>query len=156
MIIIQPENDRSSLSQYLDELDEKRQKVQEYSADTPRIGVFWLHVKDGKIQIFWSQPIFLDFGQEYGSFIVAPMEHYSVWESLKAHNAAPKNSNYEDLPRGRVAYDMDNNIYVVYHGNYIKSAAAVIKSAIKSEFKLKSNTRFEPDLHYHKFKRWGF
>ena len=141
--------------QYLNELDEKVKKACEASADTPKIGLFWLHLKDGKIQIFHSSPIILDFGQNYGSFIIDPSGHYNAWESLVRHGIAPKNSNYEDLPRGRIAYDREKNQYVVYHGNYINSSSD-IKVVIKSEFKLKANTRWEPDLHYHKFKRWGF
>jgi len=155
-MIIVAQEDKSGIHQYLNELDEKIKKAREASADTPRIGIFWLYLKDGKIQILHSEPITLEFGQDYGSFIVAPREHFNTWESLKRHNIVPQNSNYEDLPRGRVAYSKDDNQYVVYHGSYIKSAPTVIKAVIKSEFKLKSNTKWESDLHYHKFKRWGF
>jgi hypothetical protein len=148
-------NPKKNHAQYLNELDEKIKRAREVSADTPRIGIFWLYLKDGKIEIFYSEPITLEFGQDYGSFIVAPREHYNTWESLKRHKIIPENSNYEDLPRGRVAYNKYTNQYVVYHGDYIKSLSG-IKSVIKSEFKLKSRIRWEPDLHYHKFKRWGF
>jgi len=149
-------NEHKNISQYLDELDEKVKKVREEELpDAPKIGIFWLCLKDGKIDIFFSESISLVFGQEYGSFIVAPREHYNTWESLKRFKIIPKNSNYEDLPRGRVAYDVDKDQFVVYHGNYIKSTSG-IKSVIKEEFKLKRNIRWEPDLHYHKFKRWGF
>jgi hypothetical protein len=151
MIIIR----KKTHEQYLGEIDEKIKNIQEVSSDTPRIGIFWLHMKDGKIEIFYAEPIVLEFGQDYGTFIIAPREHYNTWEALKSHGFVPKNSNYEDLPRGRVAYDKDTEQYVVYHGNYTKSSSG-IKPAIKSEFKLKSNTRWEPEFHYHKFKRWGF
>jgi len=130
-------------------------KIKNVIDDIPRIGIFWLCIKDGEIKIFHSEPITLEFGQDYGCFIVAPREHYNTWESLKPHGIIPKNSNYEDLPRGRVAYDKDKDQYVVYHGNYIKSSPD-IKPAVKANFKLKNNTRWETDLHYNKFKRWGF
>jgi len=148
-------NDLKTIHQYLDELDVKIEKLREMPADTPRIGIFWLYLKDGEIKIFYSEPITLDFGQDYGSFIVAPREHYNTWESLKQHGIVPKNSNYEDLPRGRIAYNKDTDQYVVFHGNYIKSDPS-IKPVIKIGFNLKSNTKWTPDLHYHKFKRWGF
>ena len=149
-------NEYKDISRYLDDIDEKVKKVrEEASLDTPKIGIFWLCIRDGKIDIFHSEPISLEFGQNYGSFIVAPREHYNTWESLKRHKIMPKNSNYEDLPRGRVAYDNDTGQFVVYHGDYIKSSSG-IKSVIKEEFNLKRNTRWESDLHYHKFKRWGF
>jgi hypothetical protein len=145
-----------TIARYLNELDEKIERAKEASADTPRIGIFWLFLKDGKINVFYAEPITLEFGQDYGSFIVAPREHYNTWEALKSHGFAPKNSNYEDLPRGRVAYDKDTKHYIVFHGNYIKSSPD-IKKVITSEFKLKpGNTQWKPDLHYHDFKRWGF
>jgi len=148
-------NEYKDITQYLNEIDEKVKKVSEEAPDTPKIGIFWLCIRDGKINIFFSETISLIFGQKYGSFIIASGGHYNIWESLKRHKIVPKNSNYEDLPRGRVAYDNDKSQFVVYHGNYIKSTSG-IKSVIKEEFKLKRNTRWESDLHYHKFKRWGF
>jgi hypothetical protein len=45
--------DKSSLYSFLEELDEKRRKSLSRPADTPRIGIFWLHVKDAKVQIFF-------------------------------------------------------------------------------------------------------
>ena len=154
MIIIQ-DDPNADMRRYLNELDEKVKRAKEAAAGSSKIGIFWLHVKDGKIQIFHAEPSSLDFGQEYGNFIVDPREHYKSWEVLKRLNAAPKNSEYVDLPRGRVAYDKLKRQFVVFHGNYIKSSPDV-KRVIINEFRLKSNTRWEPDLHYHKFKRWGF
>jgi len=148
-------NEYKDIPQYLDELDEKVKKSGEEPSDTPKIGIFWLCIKDGKISIFFSERISLVFGEKYGSFIVAQIGHYNFWENLKRQKITPKNSNYEDLPRGRVAYNNTTGEYVVYHGNYINSKGGV-KTVIKKEFNLKRNTRWEADLHYHKFKRWGY
>ena len=122
----------------------------------PKIGIFWLHYMDGKIYIFHSLKRAIKYGQKYGSFIIEPKGHYDIWEVMKSEcKYFPKNSNYDDLPRGRIAYDTIKKQYVVYHGDYTKSSRK-IKSLIKSEFSLGINTRFEPDLHYNGFKRWGF
>jgi hypothetical protein len=145
----------SSLYEYLNRQNEKIEEACKPPVDAPKIGIFWLHMKDGKVQIFHSNRITLDFGQDYGSFIVDPRGHYFEWEYLKQRNFVPKNSNYEDLPRGRIAYNRDKNQYVVYYGKYIKSVPD-IKVVIKSEFNLKSNIKWIPDLHYDKIKRWGF
>jgi hypothetical protein len=150
MIILKESND---FNRYMNDLDEKIIKAKEASADTPRIGIFWLCLKDGQFKVFFSEPITLEFGEDYGTFIVAAQEHYNMWEALKRHNFVPRNSEYEDLPRGRVAYDKEARQYVVYTGKYLKST---MKSTIISDFKLKSNTRWETDLHYNQFKRWGF
>jgi hypothetical protein len=154
-VILIQEEERTDFERYMDELDEKVRRVREASADTPRIGIFWLHAKDGKIRVYFSYTEELEFGQEFGNFTVCKQDHYAFWENMKNHGLAPKNSNYEDLPRGRVAYDREKKEYVVFHGKYLSSSLG-IKSVIKSEFKLQSNTRWEPDTHYHKFKRWGF
>ena len=145
----------SGIHEYLEELDRKIAKLREVSADTPRIGIFWLYLNDGKVQVFFSIVESLEFGQDYGDYVVSTKEHYVLWENLKRHKLAPLTSQYEDLPRGRVAYDKSRKQYVVFHGKYI-TAMPGIKETIKSEFKLKSNTRWESDLHYHGFKRWGF
>jgi hypothetical protein len=134
-------------------LDEKVFRAREVLADAPRIGIFWLCFKDQRFKVFFSEPITLEFGEDYGTFVVAAQEHYNMWEALKRHNFVPKKSEYEDLPRGRVAYDKATQQYVVYTGKYIKAA---MKAAIISDFKLRSNIRWETDLHYNKFKRWGF
>jgi len=123
--------------------------------DVPKIGKFWIYIKDGKITVFYCKSFSLDLGQIYGSFIVDPEGHYNLWESLRQYGLIPKNSNYEDLPRGRVSYNKDENKYIVYHGNYIKSSPD-IKPVIKAEFNLKQNTEWVHDLHYDKYKRWGF
>jgi len=122
----------------------------------PKIGIFWLHYVDGNIYIFHSLKRIKKNGEKYGSFIIEPKGHYDIWEVMKSECVYfPINSNYDDLPRGRIAYDTIKKQYVIYHGDYIKSSRK-IKSLIKTEFSLGINTRFEPDLHYNSFKCWGF
>ena len=123
--------------------------------DASKIGIFWLHLKEGKVRIFYSLAEHLIFGKEYGKFIISLKAHYDIWNSLIQINFVPGNSDYTDLPRGRVAYDKETKKFVIYHGNWI-TATHGIKPVIKNEFKLKRNVRWEPDLHYHKFKYWGF
>jgi len=125
------------------------------SVDLPKIGIFWLHLKDGKIEIFHSVPVALKNGITYGNFIIADQSHYDAWEILRKNQMVPEKSNYEDLPRGRIAYDTFRQKYIIYHGNYI-TALPKIKYVIKKNFNLKSNYLWETDLHYMKFARWGF
>jgi hypothetical protein len=117
MIILKESSD---FNRYMNDLDEKIVRAREVSVDTPRIGIFWLCLKDGKFKTFFSEPITLEFGEDYGTFIVAAQEHYNIWEALKQHGFAPKGSEYEDLPRGRVAYDKETRQYVVYTGSILK------------------------------------
>ena len=145
----------TDIHQYLNELDSKITRIREIKADVPKIGIFWLHVKDSKIKIFFSIPEDLEFGEEYGDLIVSVKEHYVIWESLKNIDKIPKKSSYTDLPRGRIAYNKISGQYTVLHGKYINSSPD-IKSVITREFNLKANTVWKPDLHYDQFKCWGF
>jgi hypothetical protein len=147
---------RDIVSAYLDTLRAKVEAVRSAAADTPKIGIFWLHLKDGKVVVFDSYKYELEFGQDYGDFVIAKEEHYNYWNSLKQHGYAPKNSEYEDLPRGRVAYNRVTKKYVVFVGKWI-NAVPGIKNTITAEFKLKkSNTEWQQDWHYNEIKRWGF
>jgi len=119
----------------------------------PKIGIFWLYVNSGNIEIFYSRKKSVEYGQKYGSFIVDPDGHYNIWELIKENKIFPGNSNYEDLPRGRVAYNTETKQFFIYHGNYINSSNE-IKSLIKTEFNLKNNVKWVPDLHYNNFKSW--
>ena len=133
----------------------KIKKIRKIKDDVPKIGIFWLHVKNSQIEIFFSIPEDLEFGQDYGDFIVSVKEHYIIWESLKNKDKIPKKTSYTDLPRGRIAYNKISGHYIVFHGKYIKSSSD-IKPVIKKEFNLKANTLWDSDLHYDKFKCWGF
>jgi hypothetical protein len=149
--------DKSSIHEYISSLVAKANQHKEklLSGVGPYIGIYWLHSKDGQIKIFHSIPEPKEFGQDYGDFIISSKEHYIIWNSLVLNGYAPKSSEYTDLPRGRIAFDKTTSEFVIFHGNWISSAPN-IKSVITSEFKLKSNVRYEPDLHYHDHKRWGF
>ena len=143
-----------NVHEYLNELDSKIKKTREIKTVVPKIGIFWLHVKNSQIEIFFSIPEDLEFGEEYGDLIVSVKEHYTIWESLKNKDKIPKKSSYTDLPRGRIAYNKISGQYIVLHGKYINSSSK-IKPVIKREFNLKTNTIWEPDLHYDQFKCWG-
>ena len=145
---------RNNINQNLNNFDNNVTKTDETPNNTPRIGIFWLHLKEGKIEIFYSRTMIPELGCTYGTYILDPAGHFEIWESLKVDDIIPRNTNYDDLPRGRVSYDQNKKQYVVYHGSYIKSSTC-IRQAIKYKFKLKRNTRWEPDLHYDKFKWWG-
>ena len=121
----------------------------------PKIGIFWLHYKNSKVEIYYYDLIERDLGEKYNNFLIYPNGHYEIWETLKNYDLVPKSSNYEDLPRGRIAYDNLKNEYVIYCGNWIDSTPG-IKTLIKSEFKLRNSFRWEKDYHYKKYKRWGY
>jgi hypothetical protein len=140
-----------TISTYLDELGVKRIKSESALPSTPRIGIFWLQVKDGHPSIFFSTPITLEFGQDYGDFLVSPADHWNLWEQLKSKGIVPKKSEYDDIPRGRVAYIKPEQKYKVFTGKWINPS---YKSVISAEFRLAPPTTvWDTDLHYNGYKR---
>jgi hypothetical protein len=141
-----------SISSYLDELDDKRIVSESALSSTPRIGIFWFQVKNAQPSIFFSTPITLEFGQDYGDFIVSPSDHWNLWEQLKSKDLVPKESEYTDIPRGRVAYYKPDKKYKVFTGKWISTQ---LKSIISQEFHISSkSTVWDTDIHYDTYKRW--
>jgi hypothetical protein len=106
---------------------------------------------DGVFSIFHSIPYTIENGLNYGDFIIAHEAHYETWETLKKQNKVPKESEYDDIPRGRVLYNRVQKRYKVFTGKWITKA---IKLIISSEFKLpKTGVIWDTDEHYDSFKQ---
>jgi len=146
-------NQSPTVHDFIKSVAEKAILSKSVAADTPRIGIFWLILKDSKVQIFHSLVTTLEFGIDYGDFIISPYDHSSTWDSLIPHKIVPSAKyEYDYLPRGRIAYNTLEEKYYAYHGPWVNSSA---KAVVKSEFKLPTSTVWVPDTHY-SFKRWGF
>lgn len=68
----------------------------------PRVGIFWL-INDKLL--FDSAPI--KKAETHLPFKIHSGDHYSVWEALQQSGRAPAEIEYEELPRGRVMFDME-------------------------------------------------
>jgi hypothetical protein len=117
----------------------------------PMIGIYWLQCKGGLFSIFHSIPYTIEFGMEYGNFIIAKEAHYETWLFLQKRGAIPKNAEYDDIPRGRVLYNKVQKRYKVFTGRWV---IPVIKSVISANFRLpKRGVIWDTDEHYNTFKR---
>lgn len=99
------------------------------------IGIFWIYDK----QVF-SEVQKLEDVKSINGFKNSDLLHYKVWDKIK--NLHPELSlyKYDDIARGRVSYDIENNLFVIYC-NEIILQDEVSKKLILEKFRLKK--RFE-------------
>jgi hypothetical protein len=107
------------------------------------LGIFWIY----KSKIFFKS-IQFDYRKAINGFIDSDFAHYQVWDEISLQNKDFYLYEYEDIPRGRVVYDVENSQYIVYaHKDIINSDKA--KALIINSFNLKiDNVVFKYDEHY--------
>lgn len=114
-------------------------------AKNPQVGIFWFW----KNEMIFSHKVPLSEGEEFGCIIRGPKDHEEYWEELRASgtlNILPEDlrEEYFSIPRGRVSYDMDNNLFNVTYGNDISKAGL---NKIRENFELpKRNCRYEKNI----------
>lgn len=80
------------------------------SDSAKKIGIYWVH--DGHV-VGLSCP--LDQAEAgIPGLLDSPFTHVDAWPSLKAQNRLPAHIEYDELPRGRVMYQLDRKKWVVY------------------------------------------
>jgi len=121
------------------------------SAETPCVGIFW-HVDGTMVADRWP----LVDAELYGDFLTS-RGHYEVWETwrrkgerwLLQHHMPVSilMCEYEEFPRGRIVYDIHNDLFVIYADRRLQGADAI--SAIVRLFGLESSrTEVRSDGHY--------
>jgi len=111
----------------------------------PRLGIFWL--VNGKLLID-SAP--LSKCEQYGDHLNYPGSHIDVWERWRRTAKVPPESEYEEFPRGRVAYHAKPEHFTLFADKCILKHKDLI-TAIKSELRLPKKTALGTDPHYRCF-----
>ena len=107
------------------------------------IGVFWI----SKSQIDFKS-IITDNVKAINGFKDSDFAHYQVWNEISSQNKDFYLYEYEDIPRGRVVYDVENSQYIVYANNDIINSDEA-KALIINGFNLKiDSVLFKYDEHY--------
>jgi hypothetical protein len=120
-------------------------------ASVSYVGVFWadISVDCRKVKIY-TEKIRVEDGENYnlGQFKIFPKAHIDVWHKIRKKNPKWKEIlNYEDIPRGRVAFRKYDSKFIVIFGSDCDTDET--KKAIVRVFKLSySNCEFLKDLHY--------
>ena len=73
------------------------------------IGIFWIY----KSKIYLKS-INMTEVKAIGYFVDSDFSHYQVWDKISLQNRDFYLYEYEDIPRGRVVYDVKNEKYIVY------------------------------------------
>ena len=107
------------------------------------MGIFW-HYK--KKLLTYSFPV--NEVPEQSGFIDVGMGHYDLWSTFQKLDRDLKDVEYEELPRGRILYDVANKIYKVYASSTMILTEG-FQDLVLHTFNLpKTATVFESDLHY--------
>lgn len=106
---------------------------------------------ESAIGIWWAdQTIIVGLWQSaenaeaYGHLLDSSLEHWREWLHIAVHFDKPAQSNYFDVPRGRVLLEESTNKGIVYHGNETNLATLLL---IANAFHLEQY-QFKMDEHY--------
>ncbi len=106
------------------------------------VGIFWL--LDGKLII--DRTLIMD-AEHYGEFRVHGPGHDSTWKRFQNNGIVPVDTEYDEVPRGRVAYNMKTRTFILLADRCILKQKDVI-AKIKNDFRLPTDVKAEPDWHY--------
>jgi hypothetical protein len=121
------------------ESEQARKKLR--IAGAPEVGIFWVIEEEPLIE---KTPLNED-GERVDFF--APKSHSETWPTLQRIGVVPRNSKYEDYPRGRVVYDNETRSFTFLADECILRDAQMVQK-ILSSFRLPSQTKTESDPHY--------
>jgi hypothetical protein len=107
------------------------------------IGVFWIF--ENKIFLETQK---LEDIKSMNGFKDSDLSHYKVWDKVKNQHPKFYLYEYEDIPRGRVVYNIEENQFIIYcNKNTLKEE--ISKRLILDKFQLLSeNSIFKEDEHY--------
>jgi hypothetical protein len=108
-----------------------------------QIGVFWIYQN----KIYFKTQNLQDI-KPINGFIDSDLSHYKVWDEIKYKNKDFYIYEYEEVPRGRVVYDIDNQNFIVYCNKDILLNWQNKKQILEA-FKIKDKKcDFKEDEHY--------
>lgn len=107
------------------------------------IGIFWIYQSQIYLKTIEANRV-----KPINGFIDSDFAHYQVWDEISSQNKDFYLYEYEDIPRGRVVYDVENTQYIVYANNDIINSDEA-KALIINGFNLKVDSiLFKYDEHY--------
>ncbi len=110
-----------------------------------RVGIFWL-LRDKLL--FDTTP--LNEAEPYGDHLTHPGSHIDVWEQFQRLGQAPRESEYEEYPRGRVMYHPATDTFLLLADKCILDSKDLI-AQIRNALHLPKNTKLGTDPHYRCF-----
>jgi hypothetical protein len=108
----------------------------------PHVGIFWLF--RGNV-LFDTTPI--SEAESFGDFRIHPGNHISIWEQFRLARMVPPEAEYEEYPRGRVAFDSKTKRFNLLADRCILRRRDIL-AKIKDQMHLPRNTSEGADPHY--------
>ena len=122
--------------------------------ETPHLGIFWLvQMSNGETRLL-TAGFPLDQAEAYGDFLTygsGPYETWAQWRREKtvdpALRAIVRSYEYEDWPRGRIAFDRARDVFIIYADRKLMTPAMITR--IETQFHLLGKrTEVQSDWHY--------
>jgi len=142
----------SEILDYLDSFDDTRDKsIKRLSFGElslkrlyrqKSIGIFWIYEQ----QVF-SEVQKLEDVKTINGFKDSNLSHYKVWNKIKDQHPNFYLYEYEDIPRGRVIYDIENKIFIIYCDKNILQDE-ISKRLILEKFKLLRRFEISKDIQF--------
>jgi hypothetical protein len=130
----------TSLSEHTRFMNERHKRIDtiRLSSREPEVGIFWLY--EGKIFYQESVPKSEAFAMT-GKYLVGDASHLSAWRRMEQYGMLEPlpphlRLGLDALPRGKVGYDTENDVYLIAHGRKFSEEE---RSAVINAFRLPRN-----------------
>lgn len=146
-----PMQQNEGLRQMLDYIADRNKRGQTArEAGEPEVGIFFVY--NGEVLID-SKPLCVT--EPYGKFNSADSEYDRYWKFGQTYSVVPREIEYDEVPRGRVEYDINEKKFRVYADHCILKDRKALDE-VNREFHLSPANTEEPerDPHY-KCKKCG-
>jgi hypothetical protein len=112
----------------------------------PHVGIFWLV---GTRLIIDTTA--LSAAGKYGDFKIHDGDHVTYWGEMERRGEVPRDTDYEELPRGRVVFDGREQRFTLFADACILRKKNVVRK-LMSVMHLPDDTAFSTDEHYRCFR----
>jgi hypothetical protein len=125
-------------------MNQRADKIARSGSQEPRVGIFWL-LPDGTLCVDTTP---LSEAEPYGEHLTHPRSHIGQWAEFQRHAIAPRDTEYEAWPRGRVVYDVRRKRFTLYADCCILIRKNVIRKIMTAMNLAKNQTELSSDEHY--------
>lgn len=117
---------------------------------SPKIGIFW--VVQGRL-IAAAKPA--NEGEGYGELLTYEPGHLDTWDELQADGTVPRDTEYEEFPRGRVTFNKRTQTFLLLADKCILRDKQMLGQVMTAMNLPVDRTIMDSDSHYRCFRCLG-